>query len=81
MEAGFVALISIASLIIGLLIGVFSKRSAKPMRTAQGILNVDCTSPEDGPGLFLALNVPVDEIVTSKQVTFDVRIHRANSQK
>lgn len=81
MEAGFTALISIACLVIGLLVGMISKRSAQPTRPVQGILNVDCTIPEEGPGLFLALTVPVDDIVSSKQVTFDVRVHRANSQK
>ena len=73
MEAGLIALIVLAA-IICLLLGVNIVRTKTKPNGVQGTLNVDCRDSENGPCLFLALDVPIEEITAKKQVLFDVRI-------
>lgn len=73
MEAGLIALIVLAA-IICLLLGVNIVRTKAKHNCVQGTLNVDCRDSENGPCLFLALDVPIEEVTTKKQVLFDVRI-------
>lgn len=73
MEAGLIALIVLAA-IICLLLGVNIVRSTSKADSVHGTLNVDCRDSENGPCLFLALDVPIEEVTSKKQVLFDVRI-------
>lgn len=74
MEAGFVVFIIVATLffLLGIVVGKVVNRSSN----VEGILNVDCSDPADGPYLYLELTVPIAEIVDKKHVTFDVHIIR-----
>lgn len=74
MEAGFISAF-VVGIIIGIAIGVFIGKmiASRPSRT-HGILNVDCSDLEDGPYLFLELNVPINEVVSQKQTIFDVNV-------
>ena len=87
MEAGFVILIATGSLILGIVIGMFlghSKTDRKYKRDTlycQGTLNVDNSDPEFEPGLFLALGVPVSDVILRKYVTLDVNVMLQNSQE
>lgn len=73
MEAGLIALIVLAA--IGcLLLGVNIIKMKSKDVSIQGTLNVDCRDSENGPCLFLALDVPVEEVASKKKVLFDVRI-------
>lgn len=73
MEAGFVMVILM--IIIGLtVLGLVVYNNASKSKKAQGILNVDCSDPIDGPYLFLELKVPLIDVVNRKQVIFDVHI-------
>lgn len=87
MEAGFVILIATGFLILGIVIGMFlghSKADRKYKRDtlySQGTLNVDNSDPEFEPGLFLALAVPVADVISRKYVTLDVNVMLQNSQE
>lgn len=87
MEAGFVILIATGSLILGIVIGMFlgqSKADRKYKRDtlySQGTLNVDNSDPEFEPGLFLALGVPVSDVISRKYVKLDVKVMLQNSQE
>lgn len=86
MEAGFIALLIIMTIIgvaVGFLIG---KRKAEcrylqDTQFTQGTLNVDCSDPEFEPGLYLGLAVPVKDVALQKYVTLDVNVMLQNSQK
>lgn len=86
MEAGFIALIVLMT-IVGVAVGfLFGKRKAerrylRDTQFTQGTLNVDCSDPEFEPNLFLGLGVPVNGITTRKYVTLDVNVILQNSQK
>ena len=87
MEAGFIIVIAIGSLILGLVLGVFLGQSKADCRYkqetqySQGTLNVDCVDPEFEPGLILALGVPVTDVISRKYVTLDVNVMLQNSQE
>lgn len=79
MEAG---IIIATSVLIGVIvINIFVYVVLNKRNVSQGILNVDCSDPEDGPYLFLELKVPVSDIVSRKQVIFDVSMKNYVSQK
>lgn len=79
MEAGFIAL-AVAMTLVGIIVGVRIERVRNRRRDVKGVLNVDCSDPNYGSELFLALEVPVEEVVSQKYVTFAVNVIR-NSQK
>lgn len=87
MGAGFVIIVAIGALIFGVLIGVFlgqvkaNRKYKQDVLYSQGTLNIDCVDPEFEPGLFLALNVPVTDVVSRKYVTLDVNVLLKNSQE
>lgn len=80
MEPGFIALIVIVTAIIGIIVGfMFGKKAAKrrylrDTQYTQGTLNIDCSDPEFGTGIFLALGVPIKDVVTRKYVNLDVNV-------
>lgn len=72
------------TLAIGIVLGVFIGRKLYKNTKAdetQGILNVDCNDPADGPYLYLELTVPIAEVVDHKKVLFDVHVIPDISQK
>ena len=79
MEAGFIALVAIVTL-VGIIVGVSIERARNRRRDVKGVLNVDRSDPNYGSELFLALEVPVEDVVSQKYVTFAVNVIR-NSQK
>jgi hypothetical protein len=80
MEAGIViAIIAVVGLFV--VLGLFVYRTKGKPKAAQGILNVDYSDPIDGPYFFLQLKVPVSDVVSKKQVVFDVNITNYISQK
>lgn len=82
MEAGFVALF-IVVIVVCIALGVFIERYRSKRlhdQTIQGDLNV-YYDQEYGHQLYLQINVPVESIIDQKQVTFNVRAFRDNSQK
>lgn len=80
MEAGFV-LLMIAMVFIGVVVGVFIERHKTDTKRSNGILNVDYSDPVDGPYMFLKLTVPIEDVVSSKRVIFDVEVTQYVSQK
>lgn len=80
MEVGFIALVVVMTA-VGVLIGISIERRRISRKPTQGYLDVDYSDPEDGPYLFLNLKVPVDEVVRSERVTFDVRMTQYLSQE
>ena len=80
MEPGFIVTVLIA-VIVGITIGVLIGKSKNVHSGSQGILNVDCSDPEYGPGMYLQLVVPIEDVISQKQVTFSVNVIRYNSQE
>lgn len=81
MEAGFVALIALVAIAIGVMIGVYIGRSRKTTAQTSGVLDVDCSDPASRPGLYLVLYVSVDDVIAQDRVTLDVNVIKPNSQK
>lgn len=86
MEAGFIVLIVIMTIIgavVGWLIGkkTAERRYLRDTQYTQGTLNIDCSDPEFEPGLFLGLGVPVRDVTTRKYVTLDVNVLLKNSHE
>lgn len=79
MDWGFALVFAVwcAGIAIGILIG----RRCYSDKKSQGVLNVDCSDPADGPYLFLELTVPIPEVVSQKQVVFDVKMTQYASQQ
>lgn len=78
METGFVVIIAITAIVVGIALGLFIAR----LRTrTYGTLQVDYSDPYDGPYCFLKLKVPVSTIVSKKRVTLDVDITQIYSQE
>lgn len=69
------------ALAIGIAVGVIIGRKFNRTKVTQGILNVDCSDPADGPYLYLELTVPIAEVADHKQVMFDVHVIPDISQK
>lgn len=86
MEAGFIALIILMTIIgaaIGWLIGKKNAecKYAQDTQHTQGILNIDCSDPEFEPGLFLGLSVPIKDIVKKKYIVLNVNVMTQNSHE
>lgn len=79
METG--SIIITLAIIIGLLVLALIVYSGKKPKESQGILNVDHSDPIDGPYLFLELKVPVADVISRKQVIFDVCVKQYVSHK
>ena len=80
MEAGFIALIVLVA-IVCTLVGIYIGKTRTQQQGVQGVLNVDRSDPQYAPELFLALTVPIEDIVSQKHVVFSVNVIRQNSQK
>lgn len=82
MEAGFIALIVAFAVSIGIAIGRFLfKTPGNGEQKSRGVLNVNYSDLFDDPELFLVLRVPVEDIVSQKQILLDVNVIQQNSQK
>lgn len=77
MEAGFIALaiiIAALAMVLGMLLGIsMGKAKAGPSKT-QGVVHVDCSDEAEGPWLYLEATVPMSDIASQKQVTFNVNV-------
>ena len=80
MEAGFIALMVIAALGIGVVIGLLIAKLRHGVRMSQGFLYV-LRDASPGQELFLAPTVSVQDIASQKQVVFDVDIIQPNSHE
>ena len=75
MDWGFTLLF--VALVVGIISGVFIEKTCYKIdriKESQGVLNVNCIDPEDGPYLFLELTVPVEDVIGKKSVTFEVNV-------
>lgn len=81
MEAGFVIMIAVFMMVIGILIGMVIKRYSPSKENTQGVIYAYYHDGEDKPSLLLEGSVPVEDIASRKQVLFDVVVVRKNSQK
>lgn len=75
MEPGIVVIILLAGAVVGVCGGWFFALRQNS-RGVQGILNVDCSNPEEQPGLWLQLEVPIENVIEQKQAKFIVNIIR-----
>ena len=87
METGFIIVIAASSIILGVVIGMIigqskaHRRFTQDTQYSQGTLNVDNSDPEFDPGLFLALGVPVADVVSRKYIVLDVNVITQNSHE
>lgn len=81
MEAGFVIMIAVFTMVIGILIGMVIKKPSPTKGGTQGVIYAYYHEGENKPSLLLEGNVPVEEIASRKQVLFDVVVVKQNSQK
>lgn len=70
METGFVVLL----LLVVLAIGVCTWRARKKSDRVQGVIYVYYNGQENDPSLLLEYSVPITDIVSRRQVTFDVNV-------
>lgn len=78
MGAGFISLIVLTA-IISIVAGIHIEKARAKRRNddrVQGVLNVICEESESAPQLFLQLIVPVEDVMSKKQTTFDVNVIR-----
>ena len=80
METG---LIIMAIVIVGLGARLwYVGKKCKPKSTSTvGVLHVNVDDLSSTPGMFLTLNVPVEEIVDQKKILLSVNVIQENSQK
>lgn len=81
MKTGFVFLLVAVAVVIGIFIGVAIDRLRKKSFKSQGTIYAYYFSPESSPSLLLEYGVPIDDIASRKQVTFDVNIIRQYSHE
>lgn len=87
MEPGIIIIIAVCTVILGFVIGTIfghsrsNRKFKQDTQYTQGTLNVDNSDPEFGAGLFLALGVPVTEVMSRKYVSLDVNIIDENSHE
>lgn len=87
MESGFTIFIAVCAVVLGFAIGMVvgkvraDRRYKRDTQYTQGTINIDNSDPEFGPGLFLALGVPVDNIMKKKYVMLDVKVIDHNSHE
>jgi hypothetical protein len=71
METGIIALI--VGFLIGLPMGYYQAKK-RNKAGLHGILNVDCRDTNLAPGLWLQLDVPVEDVALREQATFIVKV-------
>lgn len=69
------------ALVIATVAGILIGKRRYDVKETQGILNVDCSEPADGPYLYLELTVPIANVADHKRVVFDVNVIPNISQK
>jgi hypothetical protein len=81
METGLViAAIVLIVILIGVLYALLTKTHAKQKNTS-GTLYVSFSESDNAPGLFLELDVPVEDVVSQKQIVLRVNTIRNNSHE
>lgn len=86
MEPGFIiciVIMTIIGVVVGLIIGkkIAKRRYLNDTQYSQGTLNIDNSDPEFGAGIFLALGVPVKDVMTRKYVILDVNVLQKKSHE
>lgn len=76
MEVGFVIAAIVLVAIVFTAVGIHIGKTRTNRSHVQGILNIDIGDPENGPGLFLSLDVPIEEVASRKQAVFSVNVIR-----
>ena len=76
METGFIVLFIVAPvvLVLGIILGVALGKTKNATVDSYGIVYVDYSYATQDPILYLGAGVPIEEIASHKQVTFDVSV-------
>lgn len=77
MEAGFIALVIVMiglGIVAGIVLGFYLGRSIKKSRGTQGTIYAYYDSTNADPSLLLEYSVPINDIASRKQVTFNVQV-------
>ena len=81
METGFVVLIAIVALAIGVAIGIVITNFRKKKNGAYGDIYVYYDDSKISPTLLLDCGVNIDDIAAQKQVAFNVIVIHQDSRK
>ena len=82
METGLIIIAIVLVIACLVLVGyLFVRKNVSPQQEPKGILHVNCQDASRNPELFLALTVPVEDVMSKKQILLDVNVIRENSQK
>ena len=81
METGFVVLLAILSIVVGVTIGILIERHRKKLYKSQGIIYAYYDDNNSNPSLLLDPDVPIDDIASRKQAVFSVSVIRKNSHE
>ena len=76
METGFAVLFVLIGIVAGIIIGIFIAKLRNNPEGTQGTIYAYFNDPESNPSLLLEYSVPIDDIASRKQVTFDVMVIR-----
>lgn len=79
MEAGFITLmvvVAVVTFILGVMFGFCLSKPKRGSTETCGIVHIDCSDIQHDPWMYLEARIPVEEITSQKQVTFDVNVIR-----
>lgn len=87
MGTGFIILIVLIAVIVGAAIGTFlgrrkaDRRFKQDTQYTQGRITIDNSCPDYDPELFLALNVPVESIMSRNYIRLDIKVVKHDSHE
>ena len=80
MEAGYILLCCVF-ILIGMITGMYIEKRKFSHRDVVGSLNIDTGNRGSRYDMFLALEIPLTDVVTRKHVIFKVNLVTRNSHK
>ncbi len=76
METGLMIAAMVLVAIIFTAVGIHIGKTKVTRQYVQGILNIDTGDLKNSPGLFLSLDVPIEDVASRKQAVFTVNVIR-----
>lgn len=81
METGLIIMAIVLVVVIGGLAYALATKSGRETDAPKGVLHINRGDVNNEPGMFLTLDVPVEEVITSSKIVLRVNVIRKNSHK
>ena len=81
METGLIILAIVVAVAIATISYTIGADRKVKTDMSKGVLHVTYANNGYEPGMFLTLDVPVEDVISQKRVVLDVNVIRENSQK